>query len=215
MFFESGKQKEMVTTTGCLFIISAPSGAGKTSLIRALLDKDTHLSLSISYTSRPPRTGEVNGHDYHFVSEETFRRMQVQGEFLESAEVYGNLYGTSQKWINEAIASGRDILLEIDCQGAEQVRKLFAQAIGIFILPPSDKVLAKRLITRDQDRADVIRKRLEAAREEVSHVSEFDYVIINDELESAVNNLICIVNAERLKRERQIKKYQTLIAQLT
>lgn len=205
----------MVMTAGCLFIISAPSGAGKTSLIKALLNQDSQLSLSISYTSRPPRPGEVNGHDYHFVNEETFRQMQVQGEFLESAEVYGNLYGTSQKWINEAIASGRDILLEIDCQGAEQVRKFFAQAIGIFILPPSGKVLAKRLITRDQDHADVIQKRLEAAREEVSHVNEFDYVIINDELNNAVNSLACIVNAERLKRERQINKYQTLIAQLT
>lgn len=205
----------MVMTVGCLFIISAPSGAGKTSLIKALLNQDSQLSLSISYTSRPPRAGEVNGRDYHFVSEEAFRQMQAQGEFLESAEVYGNLYGTSQKWINEAIASGRDILLEIDCQGAEQVRKFFAQAISIFILPPSDKVLAKRLIMRDQDHADVIQKRLEAAREEVSHVNEFDYVIINDELNNAVNSLACIVNAERLKRERQIQKYQTLIAQLT
>lgn len=202
-------------TTGCLFIISAPSGAGKTSLIKALLSKDAHLSLSISYTSRQPRPGEVNGRDYHFVSEQTFREMQVQGEFLESAEVYGNLYGTSQKWINKAIVSGQDILLEIDCQGAEQVRRYFAQAIGIFILPPSGKVLEKRLITRDQDHTDVIRKRLEAVREEVSHVNEFDYVIINDELENAVNNLVCIVNAERMKRERQIKKYQTLIAQFT
>ncbi|MDR4516480.1 MAG: guanylate kinase [Nitrosomonas sp.] len=201
--------------TGCLFIISAPSGAGKTSIIRTLLNKDPYLSLSISYTSRQPRSGEVNGRDYHFVSKQTFRQMQAQGEFLESAEVYGNLYGTSQKWINEAIASGQDILLEIDCQGAEQVRKFFPQAIGIFILPPSGKVLEQRLMARDQDHVDVIRKRLDAAREEVSHVNEFDYVIINDELDNAVNNLVSIVNAERLRRDRQVKNYQTLITQLT
>ena len=205
----------MIMMTGCLFIISAPSGAGKTSIIKALLNKDPYLRLSISYTSRPPRSGEVDGRDYHFVSKQTFRQMQAQGEFLESAEVYGNLYGTSQKWVNEAIASGQDILLEIDCQGAEQVRKFFAQAISVFILPPSGKVLEERLITRDKDDADVIRKRLDAAREEVSHVNEFDYVIINDELDNAVNNLICIVNAERLRRERQMKNYHALITQLT
>ncbi len=205
----------MAMTTGCLFIISAPSGAGKTSLVKALLNKDSRLSLSISYTSRPQRTGETNGCDYHFVNKETFRRMQALGEFMESAEVYGNLYGTSQKWINDTIKSGQDILLEIDCQGAQQVRRFFSQAVGIFILPPSNIVLEERLVARDQDAADVIRKRLAAAREEVSHVNEFDYVIINDELEKAVNDLVSIVNAERLKRERQIIKYQALIAQLT
>ncbi|GJL75887.1 MAG TPA: guanylate kinase [Nitrosomonas sp.] len=205
----------MAMTTGCLFIISAPSGAGKTSLVKALLNKDSRLSLSISYTSRPQRTGETNGCDYHFVNEETFRRMQALGEFMESAEVYGNLYGTSQKWINDTIESGQDILLEIDCQGARQVRHFFPQAVGIFVLPPSSIVLKERLVTRDQDPADVIRKRLAAAREEVSHINEFGYVIINDELEKAVNDLVSIVNAERLKRERQIIKYQALIAQLT
>ncbi|SFL05197.1 guanylate kinase [Nitrosomonas aestuarii] len=205
----------MAIKTGCLFIISAPSGAGKTSLVKALLKKDSRISLSISYTSRPQRTGETNGCDYHFVDEEAFRRMQARGEFMESAEVYGNLYGTSQKWINDTIASGQDILLEIDCQGAKQVRRFFAHAIGIFILPPSNIVLEERLIARDQDTAEVIRKRLAAAREEVSHVNEFDYVIINDELEKAVNDIVSIVNAERLKREKQIIKYQALIAQLT
>ncbi|SEM85114.1 guanylate kinase [Nitrosomonas marina] len=203
------------TNSGCLFIISAPSGTGKTSLIRALLKRDTHLKLSISYTSRPRRPAEVEGRDYHFISEDIFKQMQIRGEFLECAEVYGNLYGTSKKWIDAAIAAGQDIVLEIDCQGAAQVRRFFSNAIGIFILPPSCTTLEKRLVSRDQDEADVIKKRLEAVREEVSHVNEFDYVIINDELEKAANNLVCIVNAERLRRERQIKKHQTLITQLT
>lgn len=202
-------------TAGCLFIISAPSGAGKTSVIKALLKRDTHLKLSISYTSRPRRPVEVDGRDYHFVSEQTFKQMQAQGEFLESAEVYGNFYGTSQQWIKSAIDSGQDILLEIDCQGAAQVRRIFPYAIGIFILPPSNEILEMRLVKRDQDHADVIKKRLAAAREEVSHVNEFDYVIINDELENAVNNLVCIINAERLRKERQIVKHQALISQLT
>lgn len=202
-------------TIGSLFIISAPSGAGKTSLVRAVLNHDPTLSLSVSYTSRPPRKGEEDGHDYYFVSEEIFRQMQNRGEFLESAEVYGNLYGTSQHWVNGAIESGQDILLEIDCQGARQVRKFFPQSVSIFILPPSANVLETRLIKRDQDHADIIRKRLHAAREEVSHANEFDYVIINDDLEKAVGDLASIVKAERLKGHRQLVKYQQLIAQLT
>ncbi|MEK7792787.1 MAG: guanylate kinase, partial [Pseudomonadota bacterium] len=183
----------MTITTGCLFIISAPSGTGKTSLVKALLQADPDLSLSISHTSRPPRAEEINGRDYHFVSEATFRQMLIRGEFLESAEVYGNLYGTSQKWILEAMKSGRDILLEIDCQGAKQVRQIFPQAVGIFILPPSAETLEIRLKKRGQDNIDVIQKRLTAAREEVSHVSEFDYVIINNKLEEALGDLTCIV----------------------
>ncbi len=201
-------------TIGCLFIISAPSGTGKTSVIKALLKKDTHLKLSISYTSRPQRSAEIEGSDYHFVSEQTFKQMQAQGEFLESAEVYGNYYGTSQQWIESTIDSGQDILLEIDCQGAAQVRSIFSHAVSIFILPPSSEMLEKRLVTRDQDHTDVIKKRLVAAREEVGHVNEFDYVIINDELETAVNHLASIINAERLRKDRQIEKHRTLISQL-
>jgi len=205
----------MTKTTGCLFIISAPSGAGKTSLVRALLQSGLNLNLSISHTTRPPRSEEINGRDYNFVSEETFRQMLVNGEFLESAEVYGNLYGTSQKWIDEAMASGQDILLEIDCQGAKQVHQIFPQSIGIFILPPSADTLATRLKTRAQDNSEVIQKRLTAAREEVSHIVEFDYVIINNRLEEALNDLTCIVRAERLKKERQLVKYHSLITQLS
>lgn len=200
---------------GCLFIISAPSGTGKTSLVKALLQADPDLSLSISHTSRPPRAEEINGRDYHFVSEATFRQMLIRGEFLESAEVYGNLYGTSQKWILEAMKSGRDILLEIDCQGAKQVRQIFPQAVGIFILPPSAETLEIRLKKRGQDNIDVIRKRLTAAREEVSHVSEFDYVIINNKLEEALGDLTCIVRAEHLRKDRQLTKHCALITQLS
>jgi len=193
----------MTKSTGCLFIISAPSGAGKTSLVKALLKSGLNLSLSISHTTRPPRTGEVNGRDYHFVSEDTFRKMLVNGEFLESAEVYGNLYGTSQKWIDQAVASGRDILLEIDCQGAKQVHQFFPESISIFILPPSADALAMRLKARAQD------------GEEVSHVGEFDYVIINNKLEEALDDLTCIVKAERLRRARQMTTHRALITQLT
>jgi guanylate kinase len=205
----------MTKMTGCLFIISAPSGTGKTSLVRALLQSDLNLSLSISHTTRPPRSGEVNGRDYHFVDEEIFRQMLLNGEFVESAEVYGNLYGTSQKWIDSAIASGQDILLEIDCQGAKQIQKILPESIGIFILPPSADALATRLKIRAQDNPGIIQKRLAAAREEVSHINEFDYVIINDRLEDALNDLICIVRAEHLRRARQLIRYHALISQLS
>lgn len=205
----------MTQTTGCLFIISAPSGAGKTSLVRALLQSDLNLSLSISHTTRPPRTGEINGCDYHFVAVETFKQMLLRGEFIESAEVYGNFYGTSQQWINQAIASGQDILLEIDCQGARQIQQIFPQAVSIFILPPSADALAMRLKSRAQDNSDVIQKRLAAAREEISHLAEFDYIVINNQLDEALNDLICVIKAERLKKERQIVKHHKLINELS
>ncbi len=203
--------------TGCLFIITAPSGTGKTSLVRALLGSDPNLRLSISYTSRLPREGEVHGRDYHFVNRAMFEQMQTNGDFLESAEVYGNWYGTSQRWISDTMQSGQDIVLEIDCQGAAQVRRFFPQSIGIFVLPPSSGALKERLLLRDKDAADVIRRRLDAVREEVGHVNEFDYVIINNILEDAICDLACIVRAERLKRERQLQmqENQTLISRLT
>ncbi len=204
----------MTKTAGCLFIISAPSGAGKTSLVKALLQSDRSLSLSISHTTREPRADEINGKDYYFVSKATFQEMLANGEFLESAEVYGNLYGTSQRWIHTAVASGQDILLEIDCQGAQQIRQVFPQSISVFILPPSIDVLATRLKTRAQDDLAVIQKRLAAAREEVGHISEFDYVIINNKLEEALSDLICIITAVRLSKVRQLLKYESLINQL-
>lgn len=199
---------------GNLFIVSAPSGAGKTSLVNALLSRNREIDLSISYTSRAPRPGETDGKDYHFVSRETFLAMAKHGDFLESAEVYGNLYGTSQSWIAAEIAAGRDILLEIDWQGAAQVRGKFPDCIGIFILPPSLQALETRLKGRAQDSAEVIARRISSAREDVAHVAEFDYVIINDKLDDALQQLDAIVVAAGLRRERQLARQQTLINQL-
>lgn len=205
----------MTKTAGCLFVICAPSGTGKTSLVRALLQSNLNLSLSISHTTRPPRSEEMNCRDYHFVSRDIFQQMLVNGEFLESAEVYGNLYGTSKRWINEAIASGQDILLEIDCQGARQIQRIFPQSVRIFILPPSADTLAIRLKTRAQDDPEIIQKRLAAAREEIRHIAEFDYIVINNQLDEALNDLICIIKAEHLKKEHQVIKHHALIAQLS
>ncbi len=202
-------------TSGDLFIISAPSGAGKTSLVKSLLQSDLGLNLSISHTTRSPRSSEVDGEDYHFVSRETFQRMLNNGEFLESAEVYGNFYGTSEKWIHEKILAGQDIVLEIDCQGAKQVQRIFTRSIGIFILPPSLEALAIRLNSRGQDDPEVIQKRLTAAREEVSHIHDFDYIVINNQLEYALHELVCIIKAERLRKHRQLIKYHALISQLS
>ncbi|MEQ1590542.1 MAG: guanylate kinase [Gallionella sp.] len=200
--------------SGNLFIISAPSGAGKTSLVNALLNINPQIDLSVSYTTREPRAGEHDGRDYHFVSHDAFLAMAARGEFLESAEVYGNLYGTSQTWINLEIAKGRDILLEIDWQGAEQVRRLFPDAISIFILPPSLEALAQRLTSRGKDNAAVIAKRMAAVREDVSHVAEFDYVIINDNLNEALRELNAVVLARKLHCAKQLTRHQTLINQL-
>jgi len=200
--------------SGNLFIVTAPSGAGKTSLVRALLAADANVQLSISYTTRPMRPGEADGRDYHFVSREQFQEMLGQGEFLESAEVYGNYYGTSQTWINQVMQSGKDILLEIDWQGAAQVRRIFPAAIGVFILPPSLPALQQRLQGRGQDSADVIARRMEAAREDIGHVGEFDYAIINDEFDVAVDDLRAVFRAERLKIDRQLARHRDLISML-
>lgn len=200
--------------SGNLFIISAPSGAGKTSLVHALLNINPQIDLSVSYTSRAPRPGEVDGKAYHFVSRDQFIEMQKRGEFLESAEVYGNYYGTSQTWITQENAKGRDILLEIDWQGAEQVRRIFPQAISIFILPPSLAALRQRLTGRGTDHADIIARRMAAARVDVSHVSEFDYVIINDNLNEALRELNAVVLSARLTCTKQLSRYEDLINQL-
>jgi guanylate kinase len=201
----------MTNTTGNLFIVTAPSGAGKTSLVRAVLAADGQIKLSISYTTRQPRPGEVNGVDYHFVSEESFMRMLGDGEFLESAEVHGAHYGTSHAWVDSILNTGSDLLLEIDWQGAAQVRRLYPQAIGIFILPPSPEVLSQRLHQRGQDSAEVIARRLAAAREEISHVGEFDYVTINNQFNEAIRDMLAIVRAQRLRADKQLFQHVELL----
>jgi guanylate kinase len=200
--------------SGDLFIVSAPSGAGKTSVVKALLSGASNIALSISYTTRQPRPAETDGKDYHFVSRETFLEMAQRGDFLESAEVYGNLYGTSQSWIRAETAKGHDILLEIDWQGAAQVRRVFPDCIGIFILPPSLQALETRLRGRGQDSDEVIARRMQAACDDIAHVAEFDYVIINDKLDDAVQHLEAIVVAAGLRRNRQLARHQDLINQL-
>jgi guanylate kinase len=191
--------------TGSLFIVSAPSGAGKSSLVNAVLAEDKQLAISISFTTRPPRAGEVNGREYHFVDPKTFAAMLGRGEFLESAEVHGNLYGTSQKWLNDTRARGLDILLEIDWQGAQQVRKAFPDAVGIFVLPPVPvlKELEARLRKRGQDSEAVIARRLRDAQAEISHAQEFDYVIINNDFSEATRDLAAIIRASRLSLSSQ------------
>jgi guanylate kinase len=200
--------------SGNLFIISAPSGAGKTSLVQALLNINPQIDMSVSYTTRDPRAGERDGKDYHFISRETFLAMAKRGEFLESAEVYGNLYGTSQTWISHENTRGRDILLEIDWQGAEQIRRIFPECISVFILPPSKQALEDRLRKRGKDNDAVIAKRMASVREEVAHIAEFDYVIINDNLNEALRELNAVVLSARLRRERQLARHQDLINQL-
>jgi guanylate kinase len=202
----SSEQRETEFMSGALFIVSSPSGGGKTTLVKALLEAEPELRLSVSHTTRPPRPGEISGREYHFVALREFQRMLEAGEFLESAEIYGNRYGTSQKWIERELADGRDVLLEIDWQGAQQVRRLMRQVVSIFILPPSPDVLAARLKGRGQDSAEVVQRRLAAARDEISHVSEYDYVIINDDFTRAALDLRSIFRAERLKLARQLAR---------
>ena len=200
--------------SGHLYIVAAPSGAGKTTLVKLLLESDPDICLSISVTTRPPRPGEQNGREYHFVDVPDFLARIDKGEFLEWAEVHGNYYGTSKHWIAAQMESGRDVLLEIDWQGAQQVRKTFPSAIGIFILPPSLGVLQDRLSGRGTDSAETIARRLAAARDEMRHVDEFNYVIINDDLQQALENLKSVISASRLRYETQRRRHSALFASL-
>jgi guanylate kinase len=197
--------------SGVLFIVSSPSGGGKTSLVKTLLEAEPALRLSVSYTTRPPRPGEEDGRDYHFVAAPVFERMLEAGEFLESAVIYGNRYGTSQKLIEREQAQGRDVVLEIDWQGAQQIRRVMRQVVSVFILPPSPEVLEARLRARGQDSEDVVARRLASAREEISHVSEYEYVIINDDFNRAAQDLRSIIRAERLKLARQLARNVNLV----
>ena len=199
---------------GTLFVVAAPSGAGKSTLNNALLASDANIQLSVSYTTRAPRVGEVDGTSYHFTTVDDFLAKQHNDEFIESAEVHGNYYGTSKRWIAAQMENGRDVLLEIDWQGAQQVRKVFPEAIGIFILPPSLSVLQNRLSGRGTDSAEIIARRLAAARDEMRHVDEFNYVIINDDLQQALENLKSVISASRLRYETQRRRHSALFASL-
>lgn len=201
--------------SGNLYIITAASGAGKTSLVSELLARDNQIKLSVSHTTRAPRPGEQNGVHYHFVNEAEFIDILSKGGFLESADVHGAKYGTSQSAVDSALQAGYDVILEIDWQGARQVRGIYPQAISIFILPPSLEALKDRLNNRGQDSAEVIAKRLAAAREEMRHVVEFDYVTINDNFEVALQDLMAIFRATRLNAQSQLTRHATLIQKLT
>ena len=204
----------MSEATGNLFVVAAPSGGGKTSLTRALLEREPAIMLSVSYTTRPPRPGETDGVDYHFVSPERFEELKAAGEFLEHAQVHGNWYATSATWLKRQIKAGQDVLLEIDWQGAAQVRKLIPASVHIFILPPSLASLEERLVRRGQDDKPTIARRLIAAREDMRHCGEFDYVIINQEFASALEDLSAIVRASRLRSSQQRVRYKGLLKQL-
>lgn len=201
--------------SGNLYIITAASGAGKTSLVSELLARDNQIKLSVSHTTRAPRPGEQNGVHYHFVNEAEFIDILSKSGFLESADVHGAKYGTSQSAVDSALQAGYDVILEIDWQGARQVRGIYPQAISIFILPPSLEALKDRLNNRGQDSAEVIAKRLAAAREEMRHVVEFDYVTINDNFEVALQDLMAIFRATRLNAQSQLTRHATLIQKLT
>ncbi|MBS0195084.1 MAG: guanylate kinase [Proteobacteria bacterium] len=199
---------------GTLFIVAAPSGAGKSSLVRAVLARDPTLSLSISFTSRAPRPGEIDGVHYHFVSAQAFEGMVAADDFFEHALVMGDYKGTARQSVEPQLAQGRDVLLEIDWQGARQVRAKVPDAVTVFILPPSLAELERRLRTRGQDSEEVIRRRLAAARGEMEHCREFDYIVINEVFERATDDLLAIFTASRLRREAQLAHNAALVADL-
>ncbi len=197
-----------------VFMVVAPSGAGKSSLVNALLANDAGICLSVSCTTRPPRPGEVDGREYHFIDVAEFQRRKSQGEFLESAEVHGNFYATSRREIENRLVQGQDVLLEIDWQGARQVKAHFPDAVGVFILPPSIDALDDRLHKRGQDSPSVIKRRLLAAGSEIARAPEFDYIIINQDFDVALAQLKAVVTATRLRYEAQAARHHELFAQL-
>ena len=199
---------------GMLYIISAPSGAGKTSLVKALLEEMDFIEVSVSHTTRAKRPGEREGIDYHFVDQDTFKKMVSEDQFLEHAEVFGNFYGTSKEHIKDKLQEGIDIILEIDWQGAQQVRKQFADCTTVFILPPSREELRIRLQGRGQDSEEIIERRMNEATEQVSHYKEFEYLIINDQFAHALGELKALIHAFRLRQTQQCRRHQALIESL-
>ncbi|MCC7228314.1 MAG: guanylate kinase [Burkholderiaceae bacterium] len=204
----------MSSAAGNVFLVVAPSGAGKSSLVNALLAQDPSIHLSVSCTTRAPRSGELDGKDYRFVTNDTFEQLRAGDQLLEWAQVHGNYYGTPRDAVDAAICSGTDILLEIDWQGARQVERLFPRAVGIFILPPSIAALRDRLTRRGQDAPDVIERRIQGAAAEIAHASEFEYVIINQDFSVALQELSLIIGAARLRRENQAARHAALFASL-
>jgi guanylate kinase len=201
-------------TEGTLFIVAAPSGAGKSTLVNALLEREPDISLSISHTTRPPRPGEQYGRHYYFVERAEFEREVAEGIFLEHAEVHGNFYGTSRKTVQELLQQGRDVLLEIDWQGASQIRKTKPDCVSVFILPPSAAELERRLRGRGSDSEDVIERRLRNSRGEIAHAHEFDYIIVNDRFEDALETLQAVVRAVRHRSALQCQRHEALIREL-
>ncbi len=199
---------------GILYTVSAPSGAGKTSLVKALLDQCPELQVSVSHTTRAQRPGEINGVNYHFIDRAEFTSMIDRGEFLELAEVFGNLYGTSQRWVEETLIAGRDVILEIDWQGAQQIHRLMPDSISIFILPPSLKALQERLQGRGQDDSVVIEKRMAQAHDEIAHYTEADYLVVNDVFDKALADLTAIIRAQTLQLKYQLGNLQRLLSDL-
>ena len=200
--------------TGTLYVFSAPSGAGKTSLVKALLEKTDDILVSVSHTTRDPRPGEENGKDYNFVSVEIFKSMIEHDEFLEHAQVFDNFYGTSQTWVEEQLSQGKDVILEIDWQGAEQIRKLMPEMVSVFILPPSRDELERRLQGRGQDSQEIIDRRMQDAVSEMSHYGEFDNLIINDNFDVALEELRSVVLARRQRLSAQAQKHEALLQDL-
>lgn len=204
----------MSASTGTLYIVSAPSGAGKTSLVKALLDAQPRVRVSVSHTTRPMRPGEVDGVNYHFVEREEFLATLGRDEFLEHAEVFGNLYGTSQRWVEQTLEEGYDLILEIDWQGAQQVRRLMPQAKSIFILPPTQEALRQRLTNRGQDSDQVIDTRMREAVSEMTHYVEYDYLVINDDFAHALVDLQAIFRANQLLAAPQQQRFSRLLEEL-
>lgn len=196
--------------SGSIFVVAAPSGAGKTSLVQALMNARPELRHSVSFTTRPPRPGEIHGRDYFFVDGEDFERRRQAGEFLEWALVHGNHYATSRRWIDEQVANDVDIVLEIDWQGARQLRSHYPDAVGVFVLPPSIDELHARLLRRGQDSAEVVGRRVAAARSEIAHADEFEFVIINQDFANAARDLVAVVDAARLRRAKQRARHFAL-----
>jgi guanylate kinase len=204
----------MTHATGTLYIVSAPSGAGKTSLVKALIDQLDSLRVSVSHTTRAMRSGEIDGVNYHFTSRESFLALVTQSDFLEHAEVFGNLYGTSQSAVEKTLAQGNDLILEIDWQGAQQVRRAMPDSKSIFILPPSRTTLRERLTNRGQDEESIIDGRMALAVDEISHYVEYDYLVINDDFNTALDDLKSILRSARLNIGHQEDRYQELVTAL-